>query len=119
MSNTCQCPNPPGGQITCSPDQLAVCGFRDGKIVSGCFDRPKRAGLVKDEDARYLLLANWVLSVVSGTPRSDADPINVREYDALRGGRFIGPDGEVVKFSVPNDLDFNSPTRSEPAKRYR
>ena len=119
MSNTCQCPNPPGGQITCSPDQLAVCGFRDGKIVSGCFDRPEHARLVEDEDARYLLLANWVLSVVSGTLRSDTDPIGVMEYDALRNGRFFGRDGEVVKFSVPDDLDFNSPTRSEPAKIYR
>ena len=40
MSHICPCPNPPGGQVVCSDDQLAMCGIRNGEIVSGCFDMP-------------------------------------------------------------------------------
>ena len=58
MSNVCPCPNPPGGQIVCSADQLAICGFRDGKIVSGCFDKPAQARQAESKSEADLVVAD-------------------------------------------------------------
>jgi len=113
LSNVCNCPVPPGGSITCNDDQLAVCGYQDGKIVSGCFDRPKHARFISDEDEKKLVLSNWILSKITGIYRSDLDPIEPSLFAMLRSGQYRNErTGEVLTFSLPRDLDLQSRTRS-------
>jgi len=119
MSNTCNCPTPPGGSITCNPDQLAVCGLVNGQIVSGCFDRPGHASLIADEEERKVVLTNWVLSVVSGIPREDYDPVLPEEYEALKRGEVRAPDGSVVRFTMPDDLNLTKVVTNAPYARSR
>ncbi|WP_405243174.1 hypothetical protein [Lentisalinibacter salinarum] len=46
MGTSCDCPNPPGGVVTCGPDQAAYCSVdADGNLRSGCITL--RAGSIK------------------------------------------------------------------------
>lgn len=115
MANVCQCPKPPGGSITCNQDQLAVCGYQDGQIVSGCYDRPEHALFIQDENEKHLVLTNWVLSRITGAYRADYDPVEPDLFKMLRRGEYKNEaTGEVVKFSLPNDLDLKSASRMLP-----
>ena len=92
MSNICPCPNPPGGQIVCSDDQFAMCGFRNGTIISGCFDIPPVANL-----------AAWAVFMMTGVSRE----VTSDDIHMLQSGRYINPStGEVVTFRVPIGLHF-------------
>jgi hypothetical protein len=63
-------------------------------FVSGCFDRPDSALSITDEDEKNLVLANWVLSKVTGVSRSDYDPIDPGLLAMLRTGQYMNePDG--------------------------
>ena len=105
MSNVCGCPNPPGGTITCNDDQLAVCGYRNGQIVSGCFERPQYLRAIADDFARGLAVTNWVISTITGVERSDSSPIGPELIAMLRSGQFRNEQtGEVLHFTVPRDL---------------
>jgi uncharacterized protein len=115
MSNTCKCPEPPGGTITCRDDQLAVCGYRNGQIVGGCYDRPNRVRGIVDESARTLALANWVLSTVIGSHRPDHMRIERALLTALLRGEYRNPrTGEMVAFISPRDLDLRSIVDAKP-----
>lgn len=107
--NTCPCPNPPGGIQQCSDDQLAVCGYRNGQFVSGCFDRPQHLRYVKDGAERNLILSNWVLSTITGADRPDYKAIDESDLDLLRAGEIrMEKNGLNLKFSVPRDLDLGN-----------
>ena len=109
MSNICKCPSPPGGTIQCSDEQLAICGYRDGQIVSGCFDRPARVRTISDNNERNVALANWALSQIVGVTRSDDAPLGDRFCAMLATGHHRNEEtGEVIKFSLPKDLDLQS-----------
>jgi hypothetical protein len=61
------------------------------------------------ENVKNLLLCNWILSVITGMSRSDYDPIDEDELALLRSGRYGTPEAvEVLKFSVPRDLDLGN-----------
>ena len=106
MSNSCECPDPPGGTQTCSDDQLAVCGYQNGKIVSGCFDRPQRVRLMRGTSAGRLALANWVISKITGITRPHDSDLDDGVIGMLISGRYENEQtGEVLTFSVPKDLD--------------
>jgi hypothetical protein len=118
MSNTCQCPNPPGGQVTCNDDQLAICGLRDGQIVSGCFDRPDHTLTIESESERTVALSNWALSLITGASRSDYDPIAPAELAMLRAGVYRdAATGQIVNFSLPRDLNLASAAQPAPVAR--
>jgi hypothetical protein len=109
MSNTCTCPKPPGGTITCSDDQLAICGYRNGQIESGCFDRPAHIRSESNEALRNLLLCNWALSIIRGIDRSDYTSIQPDELSILRNGLYRAEGtGETLRFSIPKDLDLGN-----------
>lgn len=111
--NECDCPEPPGGSIRCRDDQLAICGYRDGKIVSGCYDRPGYIRILSaiqehsysQEAPRLddLVLCNWIISSITGYPRRDAEPVDDSHLAFLRRGKY-GEDstGLTLKFSMPN-----------------
>jgi hypothetical protein len=109
LSNICPCPNPPGGTIRCNDDQLAVCGYRDGQIVSGCFDRPDHVKSAEEENLKNLFLCNWILSFITGATRSRYAAIEDEDLALLRAGRYRTADtAETLKFSVPRDLDMGN-----------
>ena len=106
MSNTCTCPEPPGGSITCGDDQLAVCGYQDGKIVSGCYSRPASVNLMTSKNEKVLALANWAISQITGTRRTDLDRIDSNLIAMLQIGQYVNEQSsEVIKFALPKDLD--------------
>lgn len=117
MSNTCKCPKPPGGTITCNQDQLAVCGYQNGEIVSGCYDKPEQALSITNSAERNLVLANWVISTITGLYRSDYDPIEPELLAILRRGLYKNEStGETVNFSLPRDLDLQSAAALRPIR---
>lgn len=116
MEKKCPCADPPGGDITCSDDQLAICGVIDGKLVVGCFDRPNSIMRLDTENRRTVALANWVLSRVMGTARSPDELISHEEMATLRAGVYNKADSKTkVKFSLPSDLDLQAIAVSVPA----
>ena len=116
MEKRCPCADPPGGEITCSDDQLAICGVIDGKLVVGCFDRPSRIMRIDNENRRTSALANWVLSQTMGTTRKSDQEISGEELVILSAGEYSSDDKKtMVKFSVPNDLDLQTVAHSTPA----
>lgn len=116
MEKKCPCANPPGGEITCSDDQLALCGVIDGELVVGCFDRPSGVMQLENEYRKTAALANWVLSRIMGTERNPDREISDDELVILRASEYSSKDKSTrVKFSMPNDLDLQTVKRSTPA----
>jgi hypothetical protein len=116
MEKKCPCANPPGGEITCSDDQLAICGVIDGELVVGCFDRPSTVMHIANEDRRTAALANWVLSQVTGAARNPDHEISPQEQAILLASEFTsGAKDTKVRFSIPSDLDLQAVASSTPA----
>jgi hypothetical protein len=108
MSNICRCPKPPGGQVVCSDRQLAICGYRDGEIVSGCYDPPLAVAWADPGDARQAM-HNWVLSAVTGMERELDAPLTKTDAAILAAGRYVSANGDEVRFVAPRELDENEP----------
>jgi hypothetical protein len=113
MSHICPCPNPPGGQIVCRVDQLAMCGFRDGKIVSGCFDKPSQVRQGKSEDEKNLIVANWSLSMITGISRPLLQSLDNEDLQVLQSGEYQRR-ATLIKFSLPRDLELASTAQGAP-----
>src|ERR1041385_7015888 len=41
-SNVCECPQPPGGEVSCGKDQIAICRVMDGVVCGFCMDVPEK-----------------------------------------------------------------------------
>lgn len=104
MSNVCACPNPPGGQIVCSADQLAICGFRDGQVVSGCFDKPIQALQAESKGEADLIVANWSLWKITGVPRPFLQSLEDEDLQLLQSGEHRSG-ATFIKFSLPEDIE--------------
>ena len=50
MPTNCNCPEPPGGSVTCSDDQIAFCRVFNGKTSSGCLSPARDLGLASLAD---------------------------------------------------------------------
>lgn len=50
MATTCNCPEPPGGSVSCSDDQIAFCRVFNGKVSSGCLSPARDLGLTSLAD---------------------------------------------------------------------
>jgi hypothetical protein len=108
MAKTCDCPNPPGGSITCSDDQLAMCGYQDGRIVSGCFDPPSAIASIPAKAEQTTALSNWALQQITGKDRTRYQRITPRENNLLRSGTFTNDQGERLMFVLPKKIRANS-----------
>jgi hypothetical protein len=103
--NSCDCPNPPGGRVTCRADQLAICRVIDGRIESQCIDKPTIDQSLSDR-AKETTISNWVLGIIKGEKRSPTEEINKRDRDIMRSGRYQSPETkEVVTFSLPREIE--------------
>lgn len=104
LSNTCNCPKPPGGQAVCEPSQLAICRVRDGEAQALCLNPPSAASLMMTMEAQ-LELANWALSAITGEERDSSQQVSDDEVQMLRNGTLEDPaQGLRVTFSVPASL---------------
>jgi hypothetical protein len=116
--NICDCPDPPGGDLKCPDDQLAICGYQNGKNASGCYERPAYVRLlttIRDFDdpgtprLDDLVLSNWIISTITGSRRAEADPVEDRHLAMLRRGEYKNErTGEVTKFSLPRSIHAES-----------
>jgi len=96
VKNICNCHEPPGGQVTCEPHQMAVCMVLNGVVTRGCKDPPSSG------DAK--LLANWALAQVIGTERQPDYFVGRGEVETLESGRFERGDGAIVTFALPENI---------------
>jgi hypothetical protein len=101
MAKTCECPKPPGGSVTCSDEQLAICGYQDGRIVSGCFNPPQAIAQMQTRMRRKNAMRNWALEQITGESRSLAQPIKRDEMAILNRGVYVTTDGEKLSFVLP------------------
>lgn len=117
--NICDCPHPPGGRVRCPDDQLAICGYQDGKIVSGCYDRPGYVSLLIDISKKLydqeiprldrLVMCNWIISTITDSRRADADPVEDSHLAMLSRGQYENKrTGEVLRFSLPRIIQVES-----------
>jgi|SRR5215472_14088917 len=107
--NICDCPDPPGGSHECSDDQLAICGYQNGKIATRSCDRPGYIRVLtaihKDFDDKRtprlddLVLCNWIISTTTGSRREEADPVEDWPLAMLRSGQYENRTGEVLTVS--------------------
>jgi hypothetical protein len=108
MARTCDCPNPPGGSITCSDAQLAICGYQDGRIVSGCFDPPSAIAAMPTMAERTTAISNWALQQITGEIRNlDQGSTSGEDY-LLGSGTFTNDLGERFTFVLPAKIRANS-----------
>ena len=104
MAKTCDCPEPPGGSITCSDDQLAMCGYQNGHIVSGCFDPPPTIAALPTLGQRVTALNNWVLQQITGVSRSSDQRIAPKEDAILQSGEYVSAQGDKLTFVLPTKV---------------
>ena len=107
MSNICPCPTPPGGQATCSDNQLAICRVIDGEAHTECHDltryyRPRGFFISRD---LYPVL-NTVIGIVTGRTVRREGALPIEDLTMLRQGRCDLPGGGKVLFRLPRFLQY-------------
>jgi hypothetical protein len=68
---------------------MAVCGLIDGEPVSGCFDPPGGLTRVKGNRDKQQRLANWVLSIITSSYRSEQADITEDDMKILKDGAYV------------------------------
>jgi hypothetical protein len=120
MHKGCPCSDPPGGEITCNVDQLAICGVIDGELVVGCFDKPANIMRLKNNTQRKNAVANWVLFRVTGVERPVDQELSPDDLWILQQGEYESSNRETrVKFSLPRDSESEVAPTAAPVVRYR
>ncbi len=85
----------------CEPQQLAICRVRDGKPEAQCIDPPRVHGPMTEKQHQLQLL-NWVLSVVTESPRSSNQRLSVADRQIVTTGVYYDPQsGHRVTFKLP------------------
>lgn len=64
MTNHCNCPRPPGGSVSCGPNQVAFCKVVAGEPYTGCLTPPEDAFNWYDPDRRVAALLKWTLEEI-------------------------------------------------------
>ena len=110
-SSSCDCPKPPGGQINCPPNQMAVCRVVNGVAVGDCIDPPSFAhdtsGVVtpeaRDSEARFL--RKWAYTEITGLQPASRQALLPSELAILKSGIFEDPSrGLRVTFTLPPEF---------------
>jgi hypothetical protein len=106
--NICPCPNPPGGSITCRPDQLAFCAIENGAIRSGCVDMPREItmGLQRVYDYNVLPSSEFLCWVFGAMTERSLDvatlelELQTHGVDGLRDKKILEllKNGQVTLF---------------------
>ena len=96
VRNTCNCPNPPGGVVECSKEQMALCIIEDGIVRRICQD------VVRDKND--LTIVNFALSVITGVKRLSYSTVSESDIRLLRSGEYSEGSNLEVTFSLPEAI---------------
>ena len=127
MKNTCSCPHPPGGTVTCEADQVAYCSAVAGKTDSGCISVTDPTGTSISREEKLLsvlasigfdMSSEFSLSVGGETVRfNDSTYSRILLHRAIDGAFEINVSGTSREDSqrIETRLSFpNAASRSEP-----
>ena len=116
--SSCKCPTPPGGLVSCREDQLAVCGYIDGELRSGCYDKLPAIRMITNTSLRRLAIENWVLEFITGQQRQLSTPVSGEERLPLLSGSYINPRTNTdVRLALPKDIELLHVPSNVPADR--
>ncbi len=108
MPNTCNCHNPPGGQVTCESHQMAICIVRNGVAQYKCLDPPGTSpfhrfvrSLTLRGPVTSAELLNWALGKILGSHRG---AVAKAQFHILLDDKYERRDGTVVTFSLPESI---------------
>ena len=98
-------PKPPGGQLVCSDDQLAIVEVRNGEVFAECHSQPPSILRVAPSD-RPVAILNWALSKITGERRPTSQILTHQDQQILESERFVYMDPKsgymiVVEFKLP------------------
>lgn len=106
----CNCANPPGGRVTCEPDQIAICRVDvHGEVDAECVDIPK--GPIRTDRIRFY---SWVLELVTKRRRIASVALSAVERQIIGSGYYESPTGDRVQFLLPQHFDDGSPVPALP-----
>lgn len=94
-SNICNCPDPPGGQVACEPNQMAVCIVKNGRARTQCLDPI-------DSD-RSSAIVNWSLTEITGIARSQDETITEDDIKILFSQMYFEYE-TMVTFILPMSI---------------
>jgi hypothetical protein len=95
---TCECPNPPGGTVTCPDGNFIICVVKDGKASSKCW--PISEDLKKNEAS----LQAWVLTKVLDRKVEPEEVKKDEHQTILKKERYENKEtGRIVTFKLPKD----------------
>lgn len=96
VSNSCDCPNPPGGRVVCEPDQIAICIVKDGVALQQCHNPPSATSATA--------IVNWTLTEITGVLHAADAKVDLPALQMLMAGTFDRESGEKVTFSCPESV---------------
>jgi hypothetical protein len=96
INNVCNCPHPPGGQVVCEPNQMAVCIIVNGQARQQCLNPP-------DEINNALALVTWALSEITIERKRSYSSITNQEIRILASGEY-NFNNISVTFSLPQKI---------------
>lgn len=85
MSNICNCPKPPGGQVVCENNQLALCIIENGEVILRCMNPPQNRFY---QQYNSLNLVNWTLESITSQHRELEQYVEIQELNMLKTGYF-------------------------------
>jgi hypothetical protein len=103
--NTCDCQDPPGGSVTCSAGQVAICRIVNGKPITECIDPPNSPAFNPQLTSVPLQRQDiaWLVETVTGT-RQEEIP-SLEDIFMLLSGRNEDPEHNyVATFNFPDHI---------------
>ena len=93
-TNSCPCPNPPGGKVVCEPHQLAICKIVNGELIQRCIDP------IKTRSSKALV--DWTINMITDKPNLNRSFSNQDLLMLLKGE--YTDDKQSVKFNLPESI---------------
>ena len=93
-TNSCLCPNPPGGKVICESHQLAICKIVNGEIIQRCIDP---IPTINSKD-----LLDWTINKITGKPNLSRQVSNQDLLMLLKGE--YTDEKQSVKFNLPESI---------------
>lgn len=107
MANKKKIPNPPGGELVCSDNQMPIVKVRNGEVFAECHSEPDKATIAWSNDNPDIFI-NWALSVIKNDKeRMLNSNVAPRDYELLSSGEYSYIDDNyievVVRFKLPKN----------------
>jgi hypothetical protein len=107
-SNTCKCPKPPGGQVICEPNQVAICRIKNGELETLCITPPGGVALSFESMRQNEDFISQLMFEITSNPKwtrylyeSDIQ----EALSILEQGYYINPEtNERTNFQLPDEF---------------